>query len=166
MAQGAVARDTGLKILLVEDNRLNQELIGDLLALAGHRVDIAEDGEQLRQRIGGGAAPDLILLDVLLPGSDGVTLLGELRRQERMQTTPVLAVTAQALADDTARFRAAGFDAIITKPIDTRTFVAEVEKYAGGGSPFLAPSGGGEGRGGSPFLAPSGGGEGRGGSKH
>lgn len=134
MAQGAVARDTGLKILLVEDNRLNQELIGDLLSLAGHRVDIAEDGDQLRLRIGNGDAPDLILLDVLLPGSDGVTLLGELRRQERMQATPVLAVTAQALAADMARFQAAGFDAVITKPIDTRTFVAEVEKHAIGGS--------------------------------
>lgn len=134
MAQGAVARDTGLKILLVEDNRLNQELIGDLLALAGHRVDIAEDGEQLRRRIDDGDSPDVILLDVLLPGSDGVTLLGELRREERMQLTPVLAVTAQALAADMARFEAAGFDAIITKPIDTRTFVAEVEKHAGGGS--------------------------------
>ena len=134
MAQGAVARDTSLRILLVEDNRLNQELIGDLLALAGHRVDIVEDGEQLRGRIADGESPDVILLDVLLPGCDGVTLLGELRRLQRMKLTPVLAVTAQALAPDVARFREAGFDAIITKPIDTRTFVAEVEKHACGGT--------------------------------
>jgi CheY-like chemotaxis protein len=135
MAQSEAVGDSGLHVLLVEDNRLNQELIGDLLALAGHRVDIVEDGEQLRRRIATGEAPDVILLDVLLPGgSDGVMLLGELRRLQRMRLTPVLAVTAQALAPDLARFAAAGFDAIITKPIDTRTFVAEVEKYAGGGS--------------------------------
>ena len=134
MAQGAVARDTSLKILLVEDNRLNQELIGDLLALAGHRVDIVEDGEQLRRRMANGEDPDVVLLDVLLPGCDGVALLAELRRMKHMKMKPVLAVTAQALAPDIARFNAAGFDAIITKPIDTRTFVAEVEKHACGGT--------------------------------
>lgn len=132
MHQGRVAVGTGLRILLVEDNRLNQELIGDLLSLAGHRVDIVEDGDGLRARLtGDGDAPDVILLDVLLPGADGVSLLRELRAT-RVGAVPIVAVTAQALGTDLQRFAAAGFDAVITKPIDTRTFVAEVEKYAGG----------------------------------
>lgn len=133
MAQGVVAEDTSLKILLVEDNPLNQELIGDLLSLAGHRVDIVEDGDELHRRLDSGAVPDVILLDVLLPGCDGVTLLGQLRDEARVRDTPILAVTAQALTGDLERFQRAGFDAVITKPIDTRTFVAEVEKHACGG---------------------------------
>jgi CheY-like chemotaxis protein len=118
-----------VNVLLVEDNRLNRELAKDLLEAAGHHVDLAVDGVELRGYLEG-ARPDVVLLDVLLPGTDGVALLGELRRS-RLAAVPVLAVTAQALPADLERFRAAGFDAVLTKPIDTRTFVREVERIAG-----------------------------------
>ena len=120
-----------LRILLVEDNPLNQELARDLLEASGHDVAVANDGEALRTRIAADSPPDLIIMDVLLPGSDGVTLLHELRRLSQFQLVPVVAVTAQALAGDLERFIAAGFNAVLTKPIDTRTFVADVERYAG-----------------------------------
>ncbi|HEY2744680.1 MAG TPA: response regulator [Polyangia bacterium] len=120
-----------LKILLVEDNLLNQELARDLLEAAGHVVDLAVDGAGVRKVAGEkAAAPDIVLMDVLLPGADGVTLLGELRAVDRFAGVPIIAVTAQALAGDMQRFVAAGFDAVLTKPIDTRTFVADVERYA------------------------------------
>jgi CheY-like chemotaxis protein len=120
-------------VLLVEDNWLNRELARDLLEAAGHQVELAGDAVDLRRFVAGSAPTDVVLLDVLLPGPDGVELLGELRRS-RLAAVPVLAVTAQALPADLARFRAAGFDAILTKPIDTRTFVREVERLAAAGT--------------------------------
>jgi CheY-like chemotaxis protein len=117
-----------MHVLLVEDNRLNQELERDLLEAAGHTVDVAGDADAMHARLAE-STPDIILLDVLLPGRDGVTLVGELRRSS-MARLPILAVTAQALPGDVDRFLAAGFDAVLTKPIDTRTFVAEVERRA------------------------------------
>jgi CheY-like chemotaxis protein len=117
-----------LRVLLVEDNALNQELARDLLEAAGHRVEVIDDGESFRERMAGGAAPDVVLMDVLLPGVDGVTLVRELRAGGA--TLPVVAVTAQVLAGEVERFMSAGFDAVIGKPIDTRRFVADVESWA------------------------------------
>ncbi|MCU1277708.1 MAG: Response regulator receiver domain protein [bacterium] len=118
-----------LRILLVEDNRLNQELVRDLLEAAGHIVHVAGDGTAMHAHLDAAGAPDIILLDVLLPGADGVELLGQLRRSPHA-TLPVVAVTAQALPGDLERFTAAGFDAVMTKPIDTRSFVGAVERHA------------------------------------
>ena len=119
-----------LRILLVEDNRLNQELVRDLLEAAGHDVQVATDGHSMRAHLAADGAPDIILLDVLLPGGvDGVELLGELR-SGRFAALPIIAVTAQALPGDLERFVAAGFDAVVTKPIDTRSFVGAVERQA------------------------------------
>lgn len=123
-----------LRVLLVEDNPLNQELVRDLLEVAGHDVTVAADGETLREIVAHTAAPNVILMDVLLPGADGVTLLRELRARTELDVVPIVAVTAQALTGDLQRFLEAGFDGVLTKPINTRTFVADVEKYATRGS--------------------------------
>lgn len=117
-----------LSVLMVEDNPLNQELARDLLEAAGHDVSVARDGSELWLRIHDGR-PDLILMDILLPGTDGMTLLHALRASSYADV-PVIAVTAQALPADLERFVGAGFDAVLTKPIDTRTFVADLEKHA------------------------------------
>ncbi|HXF24973.1 MAG TPA: response regulator [Gemmatimonadaceae bacterium] len=119
-----------LSVLLVEDNVLNQELARDLLEASGHRVHIVENADGFRRYLREGGETDIILMDVLLPGTDGVTLVRELRSSRFLPGVPVIAVTAQALTGDSERFLSSGFDAVITKPIDTRTFVSAVEQYA------------------------------------
>ena len=119
-----------LSVLVVEDNALNQELARDLLELAGHEVTVAANGEALRALVADHCEPTIVLMDELLPGTDGVTLMRELRRLPRFAELPIVAVTAQALTGDRRRFLEAGFDGVLTKPLDTRTFVAEVEELA------------------------------------
>lgn len=129
-----------IRVLLVEDNAMNSELIGDLLACEGHQVELAGSGAALRARVAAGAAADVVLMDIQLPDADGATLLRELRRVPRFAAVPVVAVTAHALAGDAGRLRDAGFAEVITKPIDTRTFVGAVVRLvdaaraAGGGA--------------------------------
>jgi len=120
-----------LSVLLVEDNLMNQELARDLLEASGHRVRIVENADGFRRCLREGGTTDIILMDVLLPVTDGVTLVRELRSSTFLPGVPVIAVTAQALTGDSERFLSCGFDAVITKPIDTRTFVGAVKRYAG-----------------------------------
>lgn len=120
-----------LSILVVEDNPMNANLARIVLELDGHRVLEAASGAALRALLAAGAAPDIVLMDILLPDSDGVTLLGEVRLH--LPTVPVVAVTAHALTGDDARLRSAGFDGVLTKPIDTRTFAASVAAAAARG---------------------------------
>jgi len=119
-----------LRLILVEDNRLNCELARDLLEHAGHSVQVAMSGAEFRALLARSAPVDMILMDVLLPDSDGVTLLKEARREERLRSVPVVALTAQALFGDAERFVSEGFSAVLTKPINTRTFVADIEGWA------------------------------------
>lgn len=121
-----------LRVLLVEDNRLNADLARDLLEAEGHAVAVAIDAAAFRGSLKASDPPDVILMDILLPDGDGITLLGEARGDPRYRRIPTIALTAQALAGDASRFQAAGFDAVLTKPIDTRTFVASVERCARG----------------------------------
>jgi two-component system, sensor histidine kinase and response regulator len=121
-----------LRILVVEDNELNAELARDLLERSGHVVTIARDRVELLRQLGV-QPPDIVLMDLLLPDADGSELLVELRRIAAFGRVPVVAVTAQALAGDTERLLARGFDGVLTKPIDTRTFVAAVQGLAAAG---------------------------------
>ena len=73
--------------------------------------------------------PDLVLMDIQLPGIDGVEALGRLRAEERTASVPVLALTAQAMDGDRERFLAAGFDDYLSKPVDISVFVATVRRY-------------------------------------
>jgi len=116
----------GLRVLLVEDNRANAQLAVDLLELEGHVVELCGNAAALRRRLGAGPVPDVVLMDILLPDADGVVLLEELRRLPRWADVPAMAVTAQVSRDDAERYARAGFDRVMTKPIDTRAFVAEV----------------------------------------
>jgi CheY-like chemotaxis protein len=118
-----------LRVLLVEDNAMNAELARDLLEVAGHTVDLAVDAASLRHFIASENA-DIVLLDLLLPDGDGRDLLSELRQRPHFANTPVVALTAQALAGDAERLLAAGFDAVIHKPIEARQFAAMVARLA------------------------------------
>lgn len=116
------------RILVIEDNPANLELMSYLLAAFGHSVLSARDGETgieaaLREH------PDLILCDVLLPGVDGYAVAQEIRRSAGLAGTPIVAVTALAMEGDRLKGLAAGFDGYIAKPIDPETFVGEADAY-------------------------------------
>ncbi|MBI5514960.1 MAG: response regulator [Deltaproteobacteria bacterium] len=125
-----------LRVLVVEDNALNRQLVRDVLELRGHEVLEAEDvptGLALALE----AVPDVAVLDIQLPGGGGEALARALRREPRLRRLPLLAVTAYAMPGDRERFLAAGFDGYLSKPIDTRAFGPTVEAFcaerSGGG---------------------------------
>lgn len=118
-----------LSVFLVEDNPLNRELALVLLEAGGHDVSVAADGAAFRRYFAAGNRPDIVLMDVRLPDADGVNLLLDLRHDLKLEM-PVVALTAHAMTNDGERLARAGFDGVMTKPIDTRTFVATIERYA------------------------------------
>jgi two-component system cell cycle response regulator DivK len=112
-------------VLVVEDNPRNLKLVRDLLEHAGYRTleaSTAEEGLALASA----HRPDLVLMDVQLPGMDGVQALGRLRADPATNGIPVVAVTAFAMKHDRARFLAAGFDGYVEKPISVRAFPGQV----------------------------------------
>ena len=112
-------------ILIVEDNERNLTLVRDLLQYNGFETleaRNAEDGVALA----GERRPDLILMDIQLPGADGITALGRLRADVRTASIGVVALTAFAMTDDRQRLLDAGFDGYLEKPIDTRAFPGQV----------------------------------------
>ena len=116
---GIVAR-----ILVVEDSPDNMKLFRTLLGLNGHEVTGVPGGELLLATIDR-TDPDLVLMDIQLPGKDGFTLLDEIRTSPHAALR-VLALTAHAMSGDRERAIQAGFDGYITKPIDIRTFPDQV----------------------------------------
>jgi CheY-like chemotaxis protein len=108
------------KILIVEDSSDNMKLFRTLLVLKGHEVTGLAGGDGLLETIGR-TGPDLVLMDIQLPGKDGYALLEEIRHSPH-QGLRVLALTAHAMSGDQERALSAGFDGYITKPIDIRRF--------------------------------------------
>ena len=119
-------------ILVVEDNERNLKLLRDVLEYAGYDVRTARTGED-----GVTAAveepPDLVLMDLQLPGIDGTEALRQLRESPRTADIPVVAVTAQAMKQDRERALEAGFDGYVEKPISVRAFPAQVRSFLSGG---------------------------------
>jgi two-component system cell cycle response regulator len=121
------------RILIIEDNNANLELMRYLLDAFGYEVSVAQDG------VGGIArareeAPDLVLCDVQMPGMDGYEVLRRMRGDPRLARLPVLAVTALAMVGDRDKALAAGFDGYLAKPLDPATFVRQVEAFLPAGS--------------------------------
>jgi two-component system cell cycle response regulator DivK len=115
-------------ILIVEDNVANLELVRDLLQVTGYRTleaGTARDGVALAAA----HRPDLVLMDVQLPGEDGVSALRRLRAEPDLAAIPIVALTAFAMREDRQRLLATGFDGYITKPIDVRTFLDQVARH-------------------------------------
>ena len=126
-------------ILIIEDNRQNLELVQFLLEEAGHRVRSAADARGARAELER-QVPDLVLMDMQLPGTDGLELVAELRGDGRFRHLPIVALTAHALRGDRERFLAGGCDGYIAKPIDVASFALQVEALmpaarADGGGP-------------------------------
>ena len=115
-------------ILYVEDNPANRMLIRRLLSAAGYDLLEAEDAQAMR-RLLETARPDLILMDLHLPGVDGFTLIQELRSRPEFQHVPIIALTADVLRDTPAKCYEAGCDGYIPKPIDVDRFLETIEAF-------------------------------------
>ena len=120
----------GGPILVVEDDALSLELVTDVLTAAGYAVVQAHRAEEAFVAVRR-ETPALVLLDLGLPGMDGLMLLHALRADPRTQDVAVIAVTARAMPSDEVAARAAGCDGYITKPVDTRRLLHEVARYLG-----------------------------------
>ncbi|RJP16624.1 MAG: response regulator [Candidatus Abyssobacteria bacterium SURF_5] len=116
------------RILVVEDNLMNMELAVDLLTLQGYEVLEAHTGLEALE-ITGKEELDLILMDVQLPGMDGLTLTKKIRENPKTRNIPIVALTAHAMKGDEERILQQGCTGYISKPIDTREFPKAVERF-------------------------------------
>ncbi len=118
----------GHLILIVEDNEKNLKLARDVLQFSGFQTLEAGSGEAAvdlaRER-----RPDLILMDIELPGIDGITALQQLRADADTSGIPIVALTASAMSTDRDRFDGAGFDGYISKPINIKEFPGQVRAH-------------------------------------
>ena len=112
-------------ILIVEDNEKNRKLVRDVLNFKGYRLAEAETGED-GVRLARELLPDLILMDIQLPGINGITALAQIREDPAIRHIPVIAVTASAMTHDRQKIMAAGFDGYQSKPINVKDFLAAV----------------------------------------
>ena len=115
-------------ILLVEDNETNQMLAMTVLQRDGYRVDVAGSSEEAALRLAA-ARPDLILMDLQLPGQDGLSLTRALKEDPATTSIPIVAMTAHAMLGDADEALAAGCAGYIAKPIDTRVLGDQVRRY-------------------------------------
>jgi len=116
------------QILVIEDNPANLDLMSYLLTAFGYEVATAtngSDGLAMARR----KRPSLILCDIQLPGMDGYAIVKQLKGDVELQTCPVLAVTAFAMAGDRERIHGAGFDGYVSKPISPETFTQQIEAF-------------------------------------
>ena len=118
----------GQKILIVEDNPINMELATDLLEASGYiiiQAGMAEEGIELARA----ESPDLVLMDISLPGMDGLEAAGVLKQDPATKDIKVVVLTAHAMKGDKEKALAAGCTGYITKPIDTREFPTTVARF-------------------------------------
>ena len=129
-------------ILIVEDNEKNLKLVRDLLQVKGYRTLEAGTAE-LGIELARGHTPQLILMDIQLPGMDGVAALGQLKADPNTAPIPVIALTAFAMPNDRQRFHSAGFDGYLVKPVNIQELLEVVRACCdqqGGGSSLGDPA--------------------------
>jgi two-component system, cell cycle response regulator DivK len=114
-------------ILVIEDNDKSRKLVRDLLTFKGYEIIEAETGEE-GVRLAQDRHPSLVLMDIRLPGIDGIQALGRLRAEVATRGIPVMAMTASVMTNDRQRMLDAGFDAFQSKPIKIKDFLAAVEQ--------------------------------------
>ena len=115
-------------ILIVEDNEKNMKLVRDILRHQGHETleaMTAEEGVQLAIE----RSPDLILMDIQLPGIDGIEALRRIRTVAALDAVPVVAVSASVMPDEQLKVVSSGFDAFIAKPIEVKKFSDTVRRF-------------------------------------
>ncbi len=117
------------RVLVVEDNDMNMQLVEYLLEEGGYQIVKAASGEDALSIARSGDPVDLILMDIHLPGIDGLSVVREMKTDEHTKAIPILALTAHAMRGDRDRFLEAGCDGYISKPIDVKTFLTSVRQY-------------------------------------
>ncbi len=115
-------------ILVVEDNVMNMELITDILEVKGYEVLQATTGSDALDLVNS-KHPDLILMDIQLPGLDGLTITGIIKDNPDIRDIPIVAITAHAMRGDEEKVREAGCDGYISKPIDTRKLPDTIQGF-------------------------------------
>ena len=120
----------GERVLVVEDNEKSMKLFRDVLQVTGYSTLEARTGEEAIA-LAVEHAPALVLMDVQLPGMDGVAALARLRADDRTASIPVLALTAQAMYGAREGFLKAGFDGYLSKPVDLVELLRTVEEHCG-----------------------------------
>jgi two-component system cell cycle response regulator DivK len=123
---------SGHRILVVEDNPLNLKLVRDVLTASGYEVVEAQTGEA-GVSLAADCAPDLVLMDLQLPGIDGYEALRLIREDPRIGEVPIVALTAFAMREDRERTARAGFDGYLSKPISVRELPAQVGDFLSNG---------------------------------
>ena len=121
----------GELILIVEDNEKNRRLVRDVLQFKGYQTIESETGEE-GVELARGRQPALVLMDIQLPGMDGITALKRLRDDPATRGIRVMAVTASAMTQDRRTILAAGFDAYQSKPINVKAFLEAVQELLAG----------------------------------
>ena len=119
-------------ILIIEDNEKNRRLCRDVLQVKGYKTiesETAEEGVKLALD----QAPALILMDIQLPGMDGITAMKQLKADPYTQSIPIIAITASAMTNNRTTMLGEGFDGYQTKPITLKDFLGEVERVLGSG---------------------------------
>ena len=114
------------RVLVVDDDALTREILATILDLEEFDVDLAEDGEQALAAIAS-AVPDVVVLDVMMPGIDGFEVLRRLRADEATASLPVILLTARDTADDRREGEEAGADAYLTKPFSPLALIATID---------------------------------------
>ena len=117
-------------VLIIEDNEKNRKLCRDVLNVKGYQTiesETAEEGLKLARE----KKPNLVLMDIQLPGIDGITALKQLRADPQTAHIPVIAITASAMTHNRATMLAEGFDGYQTKPISLKEFLGELERVLG-----------------------------------
>jgi two-component system cell cycle response regulator DivK len=119
------------KILIIEDNEQNLYLLSFILNKHGYQVETARDGETgINTAVRG--RPDLILLDIQLPGMDGYAVAKSLRSRPQLINTPIVAVTSYAMMGDREKALESGCNGYLKKPIDPERFIMQVEEFLQG----------------------------------
>jgi CheY-like chemotaxis protein len=120
------------RILLVEDNELNRDMLSRRLVRSGYEVSVAVDGEQALAQAA--SMPDLILMDLSLPGIDGWEVTRRLKRAPETRAIPIVALTAHAMSGDREQAMSAGCDDFDTKPVDLARLLAKIAALLGKGN--------------------------------
>ena len=116
------------RILVVEDQEDNRRILRDLLTNAGYEIIEAENGEEALA-VAARERPDLILMDIQLPLLDGYEVTRRIKADPALRAIPIIAITSYALSGDESKARAAGCDAYVTKPYNSRALLAKIREY-------------------------------------